>query len=76
VDSVIDDLAYTIGVSRIDLNVVSPQVFYSENKAGQGRHLQEAAAKGLIAGSFCLIRESDVLLDARSASEVGFIVQV
>lgn len=35
---------------------------------------QEAAGKGLIAGSFRLIRDSQVVLDARSTFEVSRIL--
>lgn len=37
--------------------------------------LQEAAGKGLIAGSFRLIRGSQVVLNARSASEVSQVLK-
>ncbi|OQE19574.1 hypothetical protein PENSTE_c015G00811 [Penicillium steckii] len=57
INNVVDDIAYTIGVNRLALNV-------------------EAAGKGLIAGSFLLLRDSVVVLNAQSVSEDNLVPRI
>ncbi|KAI9933337.1 hypothetical protein MW887_007810 [Aspergillus wentii] len=54
VDTVVDDIAHTIGVDRTALNV-------------------EAAAKGLVAGYYCLKTKSHDILDARLSTQDSLI---
>ncbi|KAE8351755.1 Spo11/DNA topoisomerase VI subunit A [Aspergillus coremiiformis] len=54
VDTIIDDLAYTIGVDRSALNV-------------------DAAAKGLVAGYYRLLRKSGEIMDAQSPAKDSLV---
>lgn len=70
-NNVIDDLACTIGVNRGALNVVCARMSGIARLIADIRSSQEAAGKGLVAGNFRLIRESQVILNAQSATEVS-----
>lgn len=70
-DKIVDDLAYTIGVERTALNVVGLD---DDSRQIIAHFLifisQEAAGKGLVTGSFILRRDSQVVLDAQSSTQV------
>lgn len=69
VDRYIDDLACTFGISRSQLNVVRSHLAVSYT--GSDCQLQAAAAKGLVAGGFGIIREDGHRIDGMKDREVG-----
>ena len=57
----VDIFAYTFGVQRADLNVVSRDVARNRVLANHCR-LKTAAAKGLVAGEFSLMRPDGIMI--------------
>ena len=57
----VDIFAYTFGVQRADLNVVSLDVAHNGVPANHYR-LKTAAAKGLVAGGFSLMRPDGTIV--------------
>ena len=71
----VDILAYTFGVQRADLNVVSLDVALRDGVSTNHCRLKTAAAKGLVAGEFTLIRSDGTML-YRGAEAVEAILNL
>jgi meiotic recombination protein SPO11 len=71
VDRYVDDIAYTLGVGRDALNVVWS--FWGLRNSFTDLYLQVAAAKGLVAGSFTIIRKDKSVVDY-SAEPEGILI--
>lgn len=69
VDRYVEDIAYTLGVPRDSLNIVSSPG--KVNTRMTSDTLQFAAAKGLIAGAFTILRENGSPIDYGSELEVA-----
>jgi meiotic recombination protein SPO11 len=66
VDRCVDDLAYTFGVSRSQLNVVRHHSAVPQDSV----NFQTAAAKGLVAGNLTIRREEGTVLHLLNEKEV------
>lgn len=66
VDRYVDDLACTLGIPRNSLNVVR----YLAPRRSTLLTIKTAAAKGLVAGSFTIMREDGMLVNGNHDQEV------
>jgi meiotic recombination protein SPO11 len=66
VDRCVDDLAYTFGVSRSQLNVVCRHSLFPLDLS----YFQTASAKGLVAGNLVMVREDRTVVDGLNEKEV------
>ena len=70
-DRRVDDLAYTFGVQRVSLNVVSVLSFLMCYSSPYLIHLfKVAAAKGLVAGNFSITRVDGSIIEGTKDLEV------
>ncbi len=58
----VDIFAYTFGVQRADLNVVSFDIVHNDGVPADRCCLSTAAAKGLVAGDFTLMRPDGTMV--------------
>ena len=70
-----DKIAYTFGVSRLLLNVVSAYLWLSPKYRCITHNFQTAAAKGLVTGHFILTR-TDGTQAHRKADVVSIVLRV
>ena len=71
VDRYVDDLAYTFGVDRDSLNVVSRPRLKTTTYSKMTVLPQVAAAKGLTVGSFTMTRKDQSVIDFTAEPEVS-----